>query len=108
MPAALDYTAADEKYVVRGDGTTPVVLVTPDGSGCRQHIGNTIEFFKGNDRVSVDGGTRNCIDQTFDTFDNVLLAFDPLMPSTLSTHDLTKSYSGRTGRARRQHRGRIG
>jgi lipopolysaccharide export system protein LptA/lipopolysaccharide export system protein LptC len=57
--AVLDYTAAEEKYVVKGDGSTPVVLISPDGSGCRQFIGRTIEFYKGNERVIVDGGTIN-------------------------------------------------
>jgi lipopolysaccharide export system protein LptA len=55
----LDYTAADERYVVRGDGTTPAVLVTRDGSGCRQFSGKMIEFFKGNESVSVEGVTSN-------------------------------------------------
>jgi len=56
--ATLDYTAADEKYLVKGDGSTPVVLISPDGSGCRQNMGNTIEFYKGSEKVIVDGGTR--------------------------------------------------
>jgi lipopolysaccharide export system protein LptA len=58
--ATLDYTAADEKYVVTGERATPVVAVTRNGTECRRQIGNVIEFYKGKDTVSIDGkGVRN-------------------------------------------------
>ena len=53
--ASLDYTAADEKYVIRGTGATPVVLVTRDAKGCQQQSGSEISFNKGTDAVSVEG-----------------------------------------------------
>jgi lipopolysaccharide export system protein LptA len=51
----LVYTAADEKYVVKSDGATPVV-VTTRGPNCRQETGHTITLYKGTDSVYVDGG----------------------------------------------------
>ena len=51
----LVYTAADEKYVVKSDGATPVV-VTTRGPNCRQETGHTITLYKGTNRVSVEGG----------------------------------------------------
>jgi lipopolysaccharide export system protein LptA len=52
--ARLDYTAADENYVVKGDGVTPVVVVTR-GANCRQESGQSIEFSKRTDSVKVTG-----------------------------------------------------
>ena len=51
----LVYTAADEKYVVKSDGATPVV-VTTRGPKCRQETGHTITLYKGTNGVSVEGG----------------------------------------------------
>jgi lipopolysaccharide export system protein LptA len=52
--ARLDYTAADEKYLVMGEGTTPVVVIKR-GPQCRDYIGRSIEFSKRTDRVQVSG-----------------------------------------------------
>jgi lipopolysaccharide transport protein LptA len=54
--ATLDYKAADENYVVKGEGATPVVLVTrePDKSYC----GESITFSKTTNRVRVGNDRR--------------------------------------------------
>ena len=55
--ATLDYTAADDQYVVKGDGTTQVVVTMRDT--CRQQFGQSITFFKGAGNVSVTGGNQS-------------------------------------------------
>jgi hypothetical protein len=48
------YTAVDEKYVVKSDGATPVVVKTR-GANCQQLTGHSVTFYKGSDTVYVDG-----------------------------------------------------
>ena len=53
--STLDYIAANEEYIVRSDGTTPVLVVTRED--CRQFSGDKVTFYKGNDKpVRVEGG----------------------------------------------------
>jgi lipopolysaccharide transport protein LptA len=52
----LDYTAADELFVITGDGSKPVVAIKRDGGQCRETSGNDVRFQKGKDAVSVTGG----------------------------------------------------
>ena len=57
--ASLDYSTKSGEYAVKGDGTTPVVVVTrKDGVPCRQSEGNEITFNKDGDRVEITGVRR--------------------------------------------------
>lgn len=47
----LSYFAADGRYVMTATGTRPVRVV----DGCRESSGKTLTFFKGTDRIVVDG-----------------------------------------------------
>jgi lipopolysaccharide export system protein LptA len=49
--ARLSYVAAEARYLMRGDAQTPVLLV----ESCSEITGNTLTFFKGADRIVVDG-----------------------------------------------------
>ncbi len=51
----LDYTAADERFVVTGDGTRPVTAVTREDDACRQFLGKVVKFQKGKTAIEVDG-----------------------------------------------------
>jgi lipopolysaccharide export system protein LptA len=54
--ATLSYTAAKEEYEVKGDGTKRIVIEWKNGEQCRRSSGNLVIFYKGNDKVTVDGG----------------------------------------------------
>ena len=56
--ASLDYSTKDDQYVVKGDGTTPVVVVAKDGDRCRQSVGTVLTFGKNNSTVRIEGGPR--------------------------------------------------
>ena len=52
--ATLDYTASDGRYVVTGESPAPVVVITRSPK-CREDIGQSVEFYKGTERVKVSG-----------------------------------------------------
>jgi lipopolysaccharide export system protein LptA len=53
----LDYTASTGEYVVRSNGSAPVVAITRNGSECRRNNGGLIRFYKGKSKtVEVEGG----------------------------------------------------
>jgi len=57
--ASLDYSTRSGQYTVKGDGTTPVVVVTKkDGEPCRQSEGNEITFDKDGTTAVIIGVTR--------------------------------------------------
>ena len=49
--ARLTYFAADERYVMTGGGTIPVMVV----ESCRRTTGKTLTFYKSVDRIVIDG-----------------------------------------------------
>ena len=55
--ATLDYSTKSDEYEVKGDGTTPVIVVSKDGEQCRQSTGHLITFGKNNSKnVTIKGG----------------------------------------------------
>jgi LPS export ABC transporter protein LptC len=53
--ARLTYDAAKESYVMSGRGATPVTIRATIRGSCRETTGETLTFFKSNDRISVGG-----------------------------------------------------
>jgi len=54
--ATLDYSTKSDEYEVKGDGTTPVIVVSKDGDQCRQSTGTLITFGKNNSKnVRIKG-----------------------------------------------------
>ena len=67
--ARLDYTADDEKYVVTGERRDACRRRHAQPAGCRQHIGQSIEFYKGNENDQRRIGGNAYADRVLETVD---------------------------------------
>ena len=53
--ATLEYTASDDRFKVKGDGSRPAVAASLEDGACRISIGESITFGKGSSNVTVEG-----------------------------------------------------
>ena len=85
----LTYHADDERYVMTGIATVPVRIIEE----CRETTRQNLTFFKSADRIIVDGNEEV---RTQSSRSGPCPQPTARLMSTLRTHELTKSYGGRT------------